>query len=178
MLALVFGEKGFVAKNLILKFKEKKIKFKSISQKRTDLLKKISLKTKNRFSSLKKINSIILISAIAPAKDLDMLNKNIVILRNALELIKNLKFNQLIYISSDAVYSDSMKPLKENSERLPKNLHGQMHNIREEILKLYFPEKLCILRPSLLYGYNDTHNGYGPNKFFRELKKKKFKFIW
>ena len=94
-------------------------------------------------------------------------------LKNALEIIKNIEFNQLIYISSDAVYSDSIKPLKENSERLPSNFHGQMHNIREEILKLYFPKKLCILRPSLLYVYNDTHNGYGPNRFFRDLRKYK-----
>ena len=173
MSVLVFGEKGFVASNLILKFKKKKIKFESISQRKINLLKKISLNKKKKFSNLKKINSIIFISAIAPAKNLDILNKNIIILQNALDLIKDLKFNQLIYISSDAVYSDSMRPLKENSERLPKNFHGQMHNIREEILKLYFSEKICILRPSLLYGYNDTHNGYGPNKFFRELKKKR-----
>ena len=32
-------------------------------------------------------------------------------------------------------------------------------------------EKLCFLRPTLVYGKGDPHNGYGPNRFIRQLKK-------
>ena len=38
--------------------------------------------------------------------------------------------------------------------------------MRENILKL-LNIKLCIVRPTLVYGANDPHNGYGPNKFIR-----------
>ena len=29
----------------------------------------------------------------------------------------------------------------------------------------------CIVRPTLIYGNRDPHNGYGPNRFFRLAKK-------
>ena len=48
----------------------------------------------------------------------------------------------------------------------------------KKYLKYFFEDKLCILRPSLLYGFDDTHNGYGPNKFYRDIKdKKKFFYL-
>ena len=46
-----------------------------------------------------------------------------------------------------------------------------MHLHRENILKLSFEKKLLIIRPTLLFGKNDTHNGYGPNKFMRAAMK-------
>ena len=107
-----------------------------------------------------------------------MLVQNIIIIKNIIVLIRKLRFKQIIYISSDAVYSDSHFSLKETSKRFPKNFHGQMHNAREEILKIFFEDKLCILRPSLLYGFDDTHNGYGPNKFYRDIKDKKKIFLF
>ena len=42
-----------------------------------------------------------------------------------------------------------------------------MHLVRENVLLNYFGNKLCILRPTLIYGTEDPHNGYGPNKFLR-----------
>jgi nucleoside-diphosphate-sugar epimerase len=47
-----------------------------------------------------------------------------------------------------------------------------MHLMRENILKL-LDIKLCIVRPTLVYGCNDTHNGYGPNQFTRLAQSKK-----
>ena len=40
-----------------------------------------------------------------------------------------------------------------------------MHASREAILKNKFSKILCILRPTLIYGKGDSHNGYGPNRF-------------
>ena len=34
-----------------------------------------------------------------------------------------------------------------------------------------FSEKLCVLRPTLIYGEKDPHNGYGPNLFMRKVRK-------
>ena len=47
-----------------------------------------------------------------------------------------------------------------------------MHLIRENYLLNIFQEKMCIVRPTLVFGPDDPHNGYGPNKFVREIKKK------
>ena len=41
-----------------------------------------------------------------------------------------------------------------------------MHIYRERILGFYF-KNLSVIRPTLIYGNNDSHNGYGPNMFIR-----------
>ena len=48
-----------------------------------------------------------------------------------------------------------------------------MHLTREAILKDNFNKILCILRPTLIYGPGDTHNGYGPNRFINLALKNK-----
>ena len=46
------------------------------------------------------------------------------------------------------------------------------------MLKIKFNKILCILRPTLIYGKGDTHNGYGPNRFINlALKHKPLKIF-
>lgn len=74
----------------------------------------------------------------------------------------------LIYISSDAVYADSDVPLTEASPAAPNSLHGAMHLTREVMLKSELagiPQ--VFVRPTLIFGPGDPHNGYGPNRFMR-----------
>ena len=95
-----------------------------------------------------------------------MLHQNLVICNNVVSSLKIKKPRHLIYISSDAVYSDSKKKINEKSETKPSSFHGFMHLIRENMLN----ELDCLksfIRPTLIYGKNDPHNGYGPNKFIR-----------
>jgi len=42
---------------------------------------------------------------------------------------------------------------------------------REVMLRAACKGPLCFLRPTLIYGVEDPHNGYGPNRFIRQLKK-------
>jgi nucleoside-diphosphate-sugar epimerase len=64
------------------------------------------------------------------------------------------------------VYADSDRPLTEASCASPGSLHGAMHLAREVMFR-ELKAPLAILRPSLLYGAADPHNGYGPNRFRR-----------
>jgi hypothetical protein len=73
----------------------------------------------------------------------------------------------VVYISSDAVYRDAKAPLTEQSCAEPASLHGAMHLTRELMLRSVVSAPLAVLRPSLLYGAADPHNGYGPNRFRR-----------
>ena len=34
-------------------------------------------------------------------------------------------------------------------------------------------KNLTILRPTLIYGFGDTHNSYGPNRFFNQIIEKR-----
>ena len=50
----------------------------------------------------------------------------------------------------------------------PDNMHGMMHVARETMLCASFPDMpTACLRPTLVYGAGDPHNGYGPNRFRR-----------
>ena len=68
---------------------------------------------------------------------------------------------------------DTKKKINEQSSTKPNSIHGKMHLQREKILKKYFKNHFCIIRPTLVYGPGDTHKGYGPNKFINLALKKK-----
>ena len=167
---VVLGGNSFVASNLIKLLKKEKRKFLLIFKKNIDLTNTNSVKKLSRV--LMKNDSLVFISAIAPVKNFQMLIQNLKMCNNVFQTIKNKKINYLLYVSSDAVYSDSKKLLNEKSRTEPDNLHGFMHLMRENILKL-LNTKLCIVRPTLIYGPDDTHNGYGPNQFIRLAQAKK-----
>ena len=101
-----------------------------------------------------------------------MLIRNLEICKNVFTVLKIKKIKYFLYVSSDAVYSDSKIRINEKSQTEPENLHGFMHLMRENILKL-LNTKICIVRPTLVYGANDPHNGYGPNRFVRNAQSKK-----
>lgn len=173
MKILILGSNGFVAKSLRGYLKTKKVKFKSVSKKQINFLKNnSSTKLKNITKNLKNY-TLVIISAIAPAKNIDDYHKNIIIIKNIIKSLKSENIKKIIYISSDAVYSDTKKKITENSKTNPSSIHGAMHLHREKLLKIFYSlKKITILRPTLIYGKNDTHNSYGPNKFIRLAIKK------
>jgi len=110
---------------------------------------------------------LVFVSANAPVKNVAMLMANIRMGDAVCGAIKNRPVAHVIYISSDAVYKDSTEPLSESSCAEPGSLHGVMHLTREVILRSEFPGPLAFVRPTLTYGIDDPHNGYGPNRFRR-----------
>ena len=122
---------------------------------------------------IKKDDVVVFIAAEAPVKNIKMFINNLKICGTICDSLKKKKIRQLVYISSDAVYTDVMGKISENSATLPNSLHGLMHLTRELILKERFRKILCILRPTLIYGIGDTHNGYGPNRFINLALKNK-----
>lgn len=161
---VVFGKSGFVAKDLIFALKKENFKVLPISSKKIDLLKSTSIKQIK--SIINDSDTVVFTSSKAPVKNMQMFYDNITMIKNFIEATKNKKINHLIYISSDAVYSDSKKKINENSKTAPDSLHGMMHLTRENLLNS-FQNNLSIIRPTLIFGHNDPHNGYGPNQFIR-----------
>ena len=113
-------------------------------------------------------DAVVVASAIAPCKDHAMFRDNIAMQAEINDALSASGPSHVLYVSSDAVYSDSPDPLGEGSETMPDNLHGMMHVARETMLRASFPDlPLACLRPTLIYGAGDPHNGYGPNRFRR-----------
>lgn len=123
---------------------------------------------------LKQDDALVFVAAKAPCKNLRMLLDNILIVRAVSEAIETKRISHVVYLSSDAVYSDSVNPLTESSCVSPESLHGVMHLVREITLKQACSVvPLAIVRPTLVYGLNDPHNSYGPNRFRRLASEKK-----
>jgi UDP-glucose 4-epimerase len=93
--------------------------------------------------------------------------ENMVMTRAMVEALARTPVAHVINISSDAVYADGPLPLTESSPTAPTSMHGAMHLAREIAFSSTLKSPLAILRPSLLYGADDPHNGYGPNRFRR-----------
>lgn len=117
--------------------------------------------------ALRPDDAVVVISADAPCKDAAMLVNNVRMMECLCTALAQAPVAHVIYISSDAVYRDSREPLTEDSCAEPGSLHGAMHLTRELMLKSVIEAPLAVLRPTLVYGAADPHNGYGPNRFRR-----------
>ena len=168
---IVLGGSGFIGRSLCRLLKNKKINFLSLNSKNCNLLKKSSFNILNK--KVRDGDVIVFISAVAPCKTIRDMSKNLSMLDQILKLSFHRDISHLVYVSSDAVYKDSKKKIDENSFLSASSIHGIMHQTRENILKLYFKKKLSIVRPTLVYGFEDTHNGYGPNYFLKNAIKNK-----
>jgi len=162
---VVIGAAGFVGGAIAARLETDGVTVLRIGRKKVDLL--ASDASEKLKALLKKDDVIVAASAKAPVKNPDMLVDNMVMARAMVQAIAAVGPAHVVNISSDAVYADSSAPLTESSCASPGSLHGAMHLAREVIFQNEVKAPLAILRPSLLYGAADPHNGYGPNRFRR-----------
>lgn len=168
---VIIGSNGFVGSHVCDLFKIQKINTLELSRSDVDLSSKNAV---NKLIELLNHEDIILITAAnAPVKNNKMLVQNIEMIEKIITAIEALQITRVIYVSSDAVYTDIKTPMTEHSGTEPLSLHGIMHLTREIMLKNIPNINLSIVRPTLIYGHKDPHNGYGPNQFFKLLSEGK-----
>src|SRR5262249_40476992 len=97
--------------------------------------------------------------------------RNLAMVRAVCEATRNVALAQLVYASSDAVYSFDTALISEETPAVPLDLYGVMHRARELVLAAEAKAPLAILRFTAVYGTGDTHNSYGPNRFLRQALK-------
>ena len=112
-------------------------------------------------------DAVVAVAAIAPCKTAVMLTDNMVVVSAMLKALAAVPVAHVVNISSDAVYPDEPVPLNEDTPAAPSTLHGAMHLAREIMFRAEVTAPLAIVRPTLIYGARDPHNGYGPNRFRR-----------
>jgi UDP-glucose 4-epimerase len=123
-------------------------------------------------SLLRSDDALVIVSARTPCKTPAMMLENIHMMASVCEALAKQAVGHLVYISSDAVYADGPVPLTEASPAAPTTLHGAMHVAREQMLLASAgATPVAILRPTLVYGSGDPHNGYGPNRFRRQANR-------
>jgi UDP-glucose 4-epimerase len=163
--AVVIGAGGFVGGAIAQQLKNDNVPMLGLTRRDVDLLQDSAAKA--LAGLLRADDAVVLVSAIAPARNAAALMQNLVMAGQLIAALATQPVAHLVYISSDAVYADAANPVTERSCRQPSTMHGMMHAARELMLKTEAKAPLAILRPSLLYGARDPHNGYGPNRFRR-----------
>ncbi len=165
---VVIGAGGFVGAEVVKNLQSKSVPTVALSRNELDLLQPGAI---NILSGLiQDGDAIVMLATIAPCKNAQQLIENLQMMQVVCEVIrlKSTLISHVVYISSDAVYADDVSLANENSVQQPSSFHGMMHTARELMAKSGVGSiPLAILRPSLLYGINDPHNGYGPNRFVR-----------
>ena len=163
---IILGARGFVGHSVHQRLLQDNVNVLALTRQQVDLLADDAVEV---FTALlAPEDSLVVVAAQAPCKSIDGLVNNVRMMQVVCHAIEKRPVSHLLYISSDAVYTDTDRPLTEYSVVAPDSLHGMMHAIREKMLQSVAKTiPLCFLRPSLLYGVADPHNGYGPNQFRR-----------
>jgi UDP-glucose 4-epimerase len=163
--AVVLGAHGFVGRAAMRKLEAADVPLLGLGRRDLDLLAPGAAAA--LAGRLRADDAVVVVSARAPVKNTAMLVENISMMSAICDAIAAAPPAHVVYISSDAVYADSDAPLTESSCAQPASLHGAMHLTRELMLAQAFAGPLCLLRPTLIHGPGDPHNGYGPNRFRR-----------
>ena len=162
---VVLGAGGFVGGAISARLTGEKVPILALTRNQLDLLKPEASATLQRL--LRADDSVVFVSALAPTRNNAMLMDNLRMAEAVCASLAAQAVAHLVYISSDAVYSDDANPVTERSCQQPSSLHGAMHLAREIMLRTALKLPLAILRPTLIYGAKDPHSGYGPNRFRR-----------
>ncbi len=163
---VIIGGKGFVGGTLVKFLAEKDVATKTVTRADTDLCCAASVDYLAR--TINDGDVVVNAAAIAPCKDLDQLVANIAIIKHIQAGLEGKKLTHLINVSSDAVFGDMENPITERSPLAPGSIHGVMHLMREITINLRTDIPVTHIRPTLIYGSDDPHNGYGPNRFARQ----------
>src|SRR5262249_4891408 len=150
---VVIGAGGFVGGAICARLAADKVPVLALTRNELDLLEPEAPATLQPL--LRADDSGVFISAVAPARDNALVIDSLGMAEAVCAALAAQPVAQLVYISSDAVYSDDANPVTERSCQQPSSLHGAMHLAREIMLRATLKLPLAILRPTLIYGAKD-----------------------
>jgi UDP-glucose 4-epimerase len=163
---VILGAGGFVGSAIARTLQSQDVPILPVTRKELNLLSEDA--PAKLGTILKPTDHLVVVSAVAPAKTVAMLMQNLRMIEAVCSALSEIQVSHLVYVSSDAVYADDANPVNEESPCAPSTIHGMMHAARELMLRSSTRAPLAVLRPTLIYGTGDPHNGYGPNRFCRE----------
>lgn len=167
---VVLGSRGFVGGHLVRHLQSLGINVEPVPSTAIDLCEPAAVDALKQ--RLRRDDVVVLVSALTPdrGKDIRTLMRNLAMAEHVAAALASAPCTHFVYVGSDAIYSDDANPVNEASSQSPSSFHGLMHFAREQMLREALKASaipIAFLRPSLLYGEGDTHNGYGPNRFLR-----------
>lgn len=171
---VILGASGFVSRDLARHLLRQGLEHRAVGSVEIDLIQPASAGQLRE--AIREDDALVITSGLTPDKgrDIATLMKNLAMAQNIASFLETGRCSHVVYISSDAVYDGGESLLRETSSCRPSDLYSLMHLAREQILAFATAKSktpLCIVRPCAIYGAGDTHNSYGPNRFFRAALK-------
>jgi len=168
---VLLGRRGFVASHLSRHLQSIGIAVTAVGKDEVDLTRPASVEELG--ARLEDTDTVVITSTLTPDKGRDVrtLMTNLVMAQHLCEVFDKRRCAHVIHLSSDAVYAGHTIPLDEDSSREPVDLYAVMHTAREMMLGSVLTARhvpFCVLRPVNIYGFGDSHNSYGPNRFIRQ----------
>jgi UDP-glucose 4-epimerase len=168
---VVLGSGGFLGRKLLAACKAAQVEAIGLGSRDIDLTDPAA--AARLAERLRPKDVLVFLAALTPDKGRDSgaLMRNLAMGRTVCEAARDVELAQLVYASSDAVYSFATALISEETPAVPLDLYGTMHRTRELMLAAETKAPLAVLRLTAVYGAGDTHNSYGPNRFLRQAVK-------
>ena len=168
---VVLGSRGFIGKALMEKLRAQDVPTLGLASADIDLAAPAAADM--LAAALKASDAVVMLAALTPdrGRDIATLMKNLAMMQSVCTALAKTGCAQLVYFSSDAVYSFAAGRVTEETPATPPDLYGAMHYTREMMAKTLAGVPVLVLRPTLVYGAEDSHNAYGPNRFRRAAEK-------
>lgn len=168
---VVLGRRGFVASHLVRYLKSLGLMVTAIGKDEIDLALPESVAALG--ARLNDTDTVVITSTLTPDKGRDVrtLMTNLTMAQHLCEVFDKQPCAHVVHLSSDAVYTADRTGLDESSSREPADLYAVMHTAREMMLGSVLAARQVpygVFRPVNIYGFGDSHNSYGPNRFIRQ----------
>ena len=168
---VVLGARGIIGRALVASLEADEVPFLALSSADLDLL--AGGAAERLRARLHPEDALVVLSALTPDKgrDIATLMKNLRMGEAVAAALASGGCEQALYLSSDAVYPMGPALITERTPADPPELYGIMHKAREVMLaSAVKPERLAVLRATMVLAPNDTHGSYGANRFRKEAR--------
>lgn len=166
---VLLGARGFVGRTLVPVLKRAGIAVLPVSSAELDLA---TDRAADRLAAmLQPHDAVVMLAALTPdrGRGLQAFLTNIDMAASLCGALGKVTPAHVVYLSSDSVYSIAPGLVSEASCAEPADLYGMMHLAREMMLRSATTAPVAVLRSTLVYGAEDTHNSYGPNRLRRTV---------
>jgi len=183
---LILGHTGFIGSHLQEFFQKRlpEIDVIGMSSSSVDLTKENDTLRLKDFFDLRTI--VVMCAAIKRQfqDNLDSFSKNLKMIMNLAQVLRQHPVKRFIFLSSAAVYGEDIenKNITEATNVQPRSYYGMAKYICECLLNKVFENQqqssLLIMRPALVYGPGEIEKTYGPGGFIKAAVNKEKIILW
>ena len=165
---VVFGGSGFIGRRVASTLSKAGREVLSLSSADIDLSQDNA--TDLLVETIRGSDDVIFMAALTPDRGngVETFWKNVRIAQSFIASCELRKPAHVCYISTDGGYPFDNEIVDEETSTRPSDWYSSAHLARESLFRSAFEDRLCILRPTIVYGPGDPHQSYGPNKFLRD----------